>query len=102
MSHLSVSAASEVLARFFQLACAPGGKVDLRIETDPGDLTLSIEVVATRRFSVSGKGLEGLKYVFQGITERIGAEIDRARAMELEKRLSNTLRTVKECIDGRG
>ena len=75
--------------------------VELRIETDPSDMTLSIQVVAARNFSLSGKGLEALNNVFQGITERIGAEIDRARTMELEKQLSNTLRSVKECIDGR-
>ena len=44
---LSVSAAGAVLARFLQLACAPGGKVELRIETDPSDMALSIEVCFT-------------------------------------------------------
>ncbi len=102
MPPLSVSAASGVLARFLQLACAPGGKVDLRIETDPGDMALSIEVVAARSFLVSGKGLEGLKYLFQGITERIGAENERRRVMVLEQRLSDMTKEIKECTDGRG
>ena len=97
---LSKSDASEVLSRFLQFACEPGGKLILRIEPDFPERALSIEVVAAQRFSVSGTGLEALDAVLQGTSQRVGAEVSRRRAIACERTLDNMLAAVEGITDG--
>jgi hypothetical protein len=64
-------------------------------------MALSIEVAAARSFVLSGKGLRALNDLFQGVTESIGAEIDRQRGLSLQQLISDAESAIEEATDER-